>query len=92
MKGNVGVDTSWHHATGNFCILLYEYVLRKGSMNQFLGIGLFIIYSVCTMETKEFFVLCNFGYSKLGCVARDARSGNLVFEFVPFHLPKCPAC
>ena len=57
MKGNVGVDTSWHHATGNFCTLLYGYVLRKGSMNQFLGIGLFIIYSVCTMETKEFFVL-----------------------------------
>ena len=54
-------------------------------MNQFLGIGLFIIYSVCTMEIKEFFVLSNFGYSKLGFVARDARSGNLVFEFVPFH-------
>ena len=37
------------------------------------------------MEIKEFFVLSNFGYSKLGFVARDARSGNLVFEFVPFH-------
>ena len=27
------------------------------------------------MEIKEFFVLSNFGYSKLGFVARDARFG-----------------
>ena len=38
------------------------------------------------MEIKEFFVLSNFGYSKLGFVARDARSDNLAFEFVPVHV------
>ena len=69
MKGNVGVDSSWHHTTGNFftgisCGKVARILFGDWSVHH-----LFCVHN----GNPEFFVLSNFGYSKLGFVTRDAH-------------------
>ena len=84
MRGNVEVDSSWHHTTGNFVHYNTGMSCEKVARIGFLGL-VYSSFILCAQWKSARNSLCYpiLDIPNLGLLP-ETRTG-LVFEFVPFH-------